>query len=249
MKLIEYIVTVVSFIIKPQKRKLIKLSYSLKNKIGLEIGGPSSIFKLKSYFPVYLFANQVDGVNYSTETVWEGKIKEGKNYHYTNNKCGYQFVLEASNLNGIKDNSYDFLLSSHSLEHIANPIQAVKEWYRVLKPGGTIVLALPDKKRTFDRNRAYTTLEHLIEDFEKNVTENDTTHYDEIFQLHDLSRDAGVSSVSELKERTLNNSVNRCVHHHVYSFDLLQQTLLYCGFRPIYEQEAAPFHLVIIAKK
>ena len=68
-----------SFVSKPGKRKLISIAYSLKNKTGLEIGGPSKFFDLKSYFPVYLFAKRIDGVNFSTETVWEGKIEEGKN--------------------------------------------------------------------------------------------------------------------------------------------------------------------------
>src|SRR3954447_9706230 len=98
-----YLVTLISFILKPEKRKLIILSYKLKSKIGLEIGGPSAMFRLKGHFPVYLFANRVDGVNFSTETVWEGKISEGRNYNYFKNKKGYQYIQEASELTNLPE--------------------------------------------------------------------------------------------------------------------------------------------------
>lgn len=245
----QYVTTIISYLIKPQKRKLIKLSYSLKNKVGLEVGGPSSFFALKSYFPVYVFAKQIDGVNFSSNTVWEGKIEEGKNYNYTNSKQGYQYICEASRLENIKANSYDFLLSCHSLEHVANPIKALKNWYRVLKTGGKIVLVLPDKNHTFDHKRSITTFEHLLEDFNKDITENDTTHFEEIYQLHDLEMDTDVNTIEELKKRTEDNITNRCVHHHVYSLELLEKLLTYSNFKIIHQQKANPFHLVIIAEK
>jgi SAM-dependent methyltransferase len=249
MKIFQYTVTLLSYLLRSEKRKLIRISYRLKNKIGLEIGGPSKFFDLKSYFPVYVFAKRIDGVNFSTETVWEGTIKEGKSYHYGNEKTGYQYICEASELKNIETESYDFLLSCHSLEHIANPIKALKSWNSVLKPGGKIVLVLPDKNFTFDQRRPYTTFEHLVNDFENNTTEKDTTHFEEVIQLHDIERDDNITSVSELKNRTENNYTNRCLHHHVYNLELLEEVLTYCNFKIIHKQKAAPFHLVIIGEK
>lgn len=238
-----YIITLLSFIIKPQKRKLIVFSYKLKSKIGLEIGGPSSIFGLKGYFPVYLFAKRVDSVNYSTETVWEGKISEGRNFNYFKSKKGYQYIQEASALKNIPLGSYDFLLSSHSLEHIANPVKALKIWHTLLKPNGELVLVLPDKKNTYDIKRPYTSMEHLLNDFNQDVDEHDTTHFDEI-----LSNHSG-NSRKILIETIKNNYINRFAHHHVFNFGTIEELLLYCGFDTAYQQEASPFHLITIAKK
>jgi SAM-dependent methyltransferase len=44
------------------------------------------------------------------------------------------------------DASYDFALASHVLEHLPNPAAALLEWRRVLKPGGRLLLFMPDAR-------------------------------------------------------------------------------------------------------
>lgn len=249
MRFFRYLITLISYASKPEKRKLIRISRSLKDKVGLEIGGPSAFFDLKSFFPVYVFAKRIDGVNFSAETVWEGKIEEGMSYHYTDNKKGYQYISEASELENIEDNKYDFLLSCHSLEHIANPIKTLKNWNKVLQNAGKFILVLPDKDFTFDHNRPYTTFEHLLLDFNEQRDEHDSTHFEEVLSLHDISKDAMINSREELKTRIQDNFLNRCVHHHVYSLDLIKKLLEYCGFKVVFQQKVKPFHLVTVAEK
>lgn len=41
--------------------------------------------------------------------------------------------------------SYDFIICNHVLEHIPDDTKAMKELYRVLKPGGTAILQVPYK--------------------------------------------------------------------------------------------------------
>ena len=45
----------------------------------------------------------------------------------------------------IKDGEFDFLHSSHTLEHLANARAALVNWLRVIKPGGFIVCTVPDE--------------------------------------------------------------------------------------------------------
>jgi SAM-dependent methyltransferase len=59
------------------------------------------------------------------------------------------------------DNSVDFVLNSHVIEHAYDPIATLKEWYRVIKPGGLIFCIVPHKDRTFDKDREVTTLDEL----------------------------------------------------------------------------------------
>jgi SAM-dependent methyltransferase len=42
-----------------------------------------------------------------------------------------------------EDNTFDALICNHVLEHIDNELQATKEIYRVLKPGGWAILQVP----------------------------------------------------------------------------------------------------------
>ena len=63
----------------------------------------------------------------------------------------------------LKDNSVDFVISSHVIEHFPDPIKALKEWHRVVRPGGYIYVTAPHKERTFDKDRERTTLAELIE--------------------------------------------------------------------------------------
>jgi SAM-dependent methyltransferase len=81
------------------------------------------------------------------------------------------------------DHSLDYVLASHVLEHVANPIAALAEWYRVVRPGGHIYLIVPDRRATWEHTRELTPVDHMIEDFVRGTTAVDATHIDEfVFQ-------------------------------------------------------------------
>lgn len=61
-----------------------------------------------------------------------------------------------------KDNTLDFVFTSHVLEHFYDPIKALQEWYRVIKIGGYVFMIIPHKERTYDKDRDRTTLNELI---------------------------------------------------------------------------------------
>ncbi len=51
---------------------------------------------------------------------------------------------DIQNLPMIKSDSADFVISRHSLEHVIDPVKALYEWRRILKPSGKILIVLPD---------------------------------------------------------------------------------------------------------
>jgi SAM-dependent methyltransferase len=71
----------------------------------------------------------------------------------------------------LPDQSHDFIVSSHIIEHFTNPIKALIEWDRLVNPGGVIFMIVPHKERTFEKERQCTSLEHLIEDYRNNNTQ------------------------------------------------------------------------------
>jgi SAM-dependent methyltransferase len=52
---------------------------------------------------------------------------------------------DAQFLSGIPDNSHDFLVSSHSLEHMVDVREALQNWLRVVKPEGFLIITVPDE--------------------------------------------------------------------------------------------------------
>ncbi len=219
-----------------------------RGKNGLEIGGPSNIFTKKGFLPIYPVVNNLDGCNFSANTVWEGSIAEGKTYTY-GDKIGHQFISDGNNLSMISDEKYDFILSCHSLEHFANPIKAINEWKRVLKNDGFILLILPHKDKTFDHRRQVTSLEHIISDFTNNTLESDTTHVEEVLKFHDLTLDPAKIDLANLTSRTADNYNNRCLHHHVFNTPLVVKIGDYLNFKICEVSHFNPFHIVVLLQK
>jgi len=223
---------------------------TLNGKRGLEIGGPSAAFKEGGILPVYPIVAHLDGCNFSSTTVWEGQIEAGLTYEYHKGSGkGFQLICEAGRLDRIESESYDFVLASHVLEHIANPIKAMSEWLRVLKSDGTLVLVLPHKEATFDHRRPVTTMAHLLEDFEKNTDETDLSHLPEILELHDLSLDPEVPDQSSFRNRCLKNYENRCLHHHVFDTDLGVAIFNHFNLQILSVDPVLPINIFIMGKK
>ena len=218
------------------------------HKNGLEIGGPSRVFSGKGIFPIYRLLDSLDGCNFTTHTVWEGMIEQGS-YHFYPGKTGNQFICEGSLLGFSRDGQYDFLLSSHSLEHHANVIKTLKEWKRVVKAGGLLLIIVPEKRFTFDHKREYTKFEHFIEDEKRGTEEDDLTHLEEILKLHDRSRDPGAGDAETFKKRGLDNYTNRCLHQHVFNFENLSQLASYLDLEILTTKSIRPYHNIIFLKK
>lgn len=73
-------------------------------------------------------------------------------------------ISDSERFDGVADGAFDFVVANHVLEHVTDPIGALIEWHRVLKPGGLLLITLPDKRYTFDHRRKRTPLAHLEED-------------------------------------------------------------------------------------
>lgn len=207
----------------------------LRDRSGLEIGGPSRLFVDDGKLPLYSVIKNLDGVNFSENTIWEGSLQEGYNYRFQEGKCGYQYVADAVDLRRLKSNCYDFVLSCNNFEHIANPLKALNEWARLLKPNGILLLVVPNKDFNFDHQREVTSLVHLIEDYKNDTREDDLSHINEILTLHDLVMDTSAGNYEEFKNRCMNNFYNRALHHHVFDMSLLKEIFKQIGFKVILE--------------
>lgn len=120
----------------------------LDGKRGIEIG-PS--------------AHNPFGLN----TVNVGRSTKGTVYEHAEiDLCGeaarIEVEAEADSL-PFEDGKWDFVIASHVLEHLYDLIGTLKEWMRVVSPGGLVFVIFPHKERMFDKDRPRTTLAELME--------------------------------------------------------------------------------------
>jgi SAM-dependent methyltransferase len=234
---------------KPKARSFELVQHLLAGTSGFEIGGPSRIFAEGGLLPIYPLAHRIDNCNFAAVTLWERDAREGNGFVFSPGKApGRQWVAEAVDLHVIPDESYDFVLSSHSLEHTANPLKAVAEWRRILKQSGILVLVVPHRDGTFDHRRPVTTLAHLQKDYLEDRGEEDLTHISEVLALHDPSRDPTVHTLS-LAERMKQNLELRSMHHHVFDTRLAVDVVEWAGFNISAVEPVLPDHIIVVGQK
>jgi SAM-dependent methyltransferase len=227
------------------------ISELILRRSGIEIGGPSlAIFGRRGLLPIYQTVDNLDNVNFGSKTIWEGSVREGETFLFDPSRpLGHQYIREAADLSNIPSATYDFLLSSNTLEHIANPIAALHEWIRILKVDGIIVLVLPHKEGSFDHRRPTTTLDHMKDDFDRAMDEHDLSHLSEILELHDLSLDPAAGSLDDFKARSLKNFENRCLHHHTFTTLSAATLINHMRAQIVSVQACRPCHIIVVARK
>jgi predicted SAM-dependent methyltransferase len=94
-------------------------------------------------------------------------------------------VDDGERLSEIANATQDFVIANHFLEHCEDPLGALGNMIRVLRPGGVVYLAVPDKRYTFDADRPVTPTEHLLRDHREGAEGSRRGHYEEWARLVD----------------------------------------------------------------
>jgi SAM-dependent methyltransferase len=140
--------------------------------------------------------------------------------------------LDTDRLSALADGIEDYVIASHVLEHLADPLGQLAEIHRVLRPGGVALILLPDRRQTFDRDRDPTPLEHLVEDHRRGVTTVGDDHIEDFLRKTNTwdgrGDEAERRGVFELHRQ-------RSIHVHTWSQDefppVLEHTILEMGMR------------------
>ena len=141
-------------------------------------------------------------------------------------------------LGSLKDDSQDFVIANHFLEHTENPILCIENFARVLKEDGILYLALPDKEKTFDRTRKDTTLKHLLKDYRSGGKRSRTAHY------RQWAEHVNGMKGREIKQRAKALERDRySIHFHVWTYE---SALHFIGFLSAVQR--VPFRVVIAIK-
>ncbi len=124
-------------------------------------------------------------------------------------------VDDATTLETVPDDSQDFVVANHFLEHTEDPVAVLKTFLRVTKPGGVVYLAVPDKRKTFDSERPVTSVAHVLSDYEDGPERSREGHYREFAQFVEGVTDADLAAhVAGAMENDRYH-----IHFHVWTHD------------------------------
>ncbi len=123
----------------------------------------------------------------------------------------------------IADNSRDFVIANHMIEHCQNPIGALVNFLRVVKPGGLVYMGVPDKRYIFDVDRPLTSIDHLIQDYKEGPEWSKLGHYDEYVRLVEKFPE---EQVAERMQHLLD--IDYSIHFHVWTAQTFPELLAYC---------------------
>ena len=136
--------------------------------------------------------------------------------------------FDVERLAPLGDRSCDFVVCSHVIEHLAEPIGFLEDIHRVLRPGGAALLLVPDRHRTFDAAREATTLAHLAAEHAAGVTAVDDEHLvDFLTKAGEGASYLGVPEDAEARARWFAWHRERSIHVHCWSQDEFPEVIAY----------------------
>jgi len=113
------------------------LKYIPKGGNSLDLGCGRSLFtEIQSHWPFRVFSGDLD-----IGLIQSRKAEVPQNFW---------FVSDASHA-PFKTEYFDALFVGEIIEHISDPVPVLKEWMRVLKPGGVLILTTPNRERLLAR--------------------------------------------------------------------------------------------------
>ena len=135
-------------------------------------------------------------------------------------------IDDGEKLVSFADESLDFIVASHFLEHCQDPLTALENFCRVVVFGGYVLLAIPDKRFTFDKDRPITPLSHLLLDQKEGPEKSRQAHFAEWSRY--VGKKEGAELQADIKHCT---SLDYSIHFHVWTIkeivELIEHVISY----------------------
>jgi predicted SAM-dependent methyltransferase len=122
-------------------------------------------------------------------------------------------IDDGESLVSVADLSQAFVIANHFIEHCQNPVMALHNMFRVLKPSGILYLAIPDKRYTFDIDRPVTSIDHLLKDYEDGPAWSKRQHFEEWVRVVEKVEDE--AEAQRLVDHLI--EVDYSIHFHVWT--------------------------------
>lgn len=186
---------------------------SLCRGTGIEVGALHRRLPLVANV-LYLDVRSTDGLLEQYQK--DDRVTEINQIHLVANGGRYPFI---------DTGAFDFVASSHVLEHTANPARQIQEWLRIVRKGGVVYMIVPDMRYCFDRRRGLTPLPHLIDEFDSDISTISIEHYrDYIINTNDedgIKRDISEGYVTKC------HAEQGSIHVHTFTAESVKEFLIH----------------------
>ncbi len=112
---------------------------------------------------------------------WELLYNKSGKYTITDaqRKLFPRYIIgDAQRLDIIKDESLDFIFSSHVFEHFTNPLGTLQTWHRKIRPGGNVVGVVPEAHNCFDILQPLSKEEQWLDECSREIWDYQDRHYE-----------------------------------------------------------------------
>ena len=169
---------------------------------GVEIGA----FASPTYIPAGARVRYADRV---PKSHW-GSIPEYRNEPIVD----VDIIADAKNLDGIEHASLDFLMAFHVLEHVPETLRTLEAWLDAVRPGGHLLIAVPDRRFTRDAARPTTPMEHFMRDYKEGPEWGTEEHH------HDIAKNVeGLTDEKAIEQYVIEHKADEAPHFHVWDLD------------------------------
>jgi SAM-dependent methyltransferase len=95
----------------------------------------------------HFFTENLKVLHFAPEQAFYKRFREMENLDYTTTDLNSPIADVKADICNLpfKDNTYDFIICNHVLEHIPEDTKALQEIFRILAPGGTAIMQVPYK--------------------------------------------------------------------------------------------------------
>lgn len=152
-------------------------------------------------------------------------------------------VANGETLGPILADTQDFVIANHIIEHFQNPLLFFRNAHRVLKPGGILFLAIPNKEKTFDQDRPVTEFAHLERDFAEGPEWSKRQHFEEFVALAKADKIGRPAWKTATEREALIGKLiadDYSIHFHVWDTEAMIEMVTRVrtdhniGFRPVH---------------
>ena len=160
-------------------------------------------------------------------------------------------IDDGEKLSRIEDESLDFIIANHMLEHCENPLGTIRNHLCKIRGGGILYYAIPDQRYGFDLNRPLTSFTHLVQDDRRGSESSRRDHFHEWARL--VRKKTSPQDVHTEAKRLM--ELNYSIHFHVWDvmtfneFLLKAQAYLKKTFRVIHFEQNDTEIIVVLKKE